>query len=455
MRDQRVRCAMTISAIALSVLVACVDAPTHPSQQATSRRVSAQLSRTPYSHFVTYDDYMEQIAETEPTFAGMYFENGSLIVMSTDASRSATALRTAITEVLSDRRLSTAAIQVRPATYSWAQLYAWGKNLPGIFSVSGVTSTNIDQRTNRISIGIASDASRAPVLATLTNAGIPAVAITFHQRGVGRFTSSLADELRDILGGVRVAIDTSNDYCTIGFNTVDSNGTALFATNGHCSATFGASNDGTRFWQNTPVTAERIGVEGRESILFSSSDYSGCPSSGDYCKFSDLDLGVYNAGTISSQSVGFLYRPTSRTRFDSNLTVTSGANFAIEIRGKQLYAYLGDTVDKIGSRTGWTYGPVTATCATETVTNGVNNYYLLCSEEADLAQGPGDSGSSVFIYSGDSAIMVGQAYGAADSLVTGSNGSDFYHPVYFSSINNIQSEFGTLVMTIYRVVLTD
>jgi hypothetical protein len=106
-------------------------------------------------------------------------------------------------------------------------------------------------------------------------------------------------------------------------------------------------------------------------------------------------------------------------------------------------------VDKIGTRTGWTYGPVIATCVNEAVAlNGVT-YYLLCSEEADLAQGGGDSGAAVFIYGGDSAIMVGQAFGAADTLVTGSNGNDFYHPMFFSSINNIQAEFGTLVMTIY------
>ena len=53
----------------------------------------------------------------------------------------------------------------------------------------------------------------------------------------------------------------------------------------------------------------------------------------------------------------------------------------------------------------------------------------------------GDSGSAVFQYyaAGDSAVMVGQAF--ASDTVAGL--------AYFSSINNIQAEFSTVIMTIY------
>jgi hypothetical protein len=131
--------------------------------------------------------------------------------------------------------------------------------------------------------------------------------------------------------------------------------------------------------------------------------------------------------------MGYFARPTTRTRFDSNLVISSGTP-TIPIDSKELFPFSGDTVDKVGARTGWTYGPVTSTCSTEAVTNGLSTYYFVCVHEANMGLGPGDSGSGVFVFESGTGYgtWAGQAFAGS---TPGTNG--FYTYCIFAPLNNI------------------
>jgi hypothetical protein len=453
----RSRRALTLlSIVAMMGFVACHDTPTRPAFPATRSRVSQQLSQSALSRVVTFDDYLDSVALQEPAFAGMYIENGTLIVMLTDLSRPAESVRAAITRVFSSTRLSVLPIQARQATYSWTQLYTWGKALKLAFTVPNVWVTDLDEVQNRLSIGISNNAAKAPVLAVLTKAGIPSDAIVFKMRHPAVANFSLTDRVRDLYGGLRV--NTDIHACTLGFNAVY-NGDSVFATNGHCSNLFGTSQDQTEFYQiDTTQNSDLIGEEGYESALFDTTadPYGRCPGTdtlgqpyGSVCKWSDLDLIVYNSTAKSAQGVGFLYMPTSRTRYGNNLVVSSSGSNVISIVDKVLNPLVGDTVNKIGSTTGWTYGPISGTCEQIKVVVGTYTYFILCSYEAYMGDYSGDSGAGVFASfdpSADTAVMVGQVF-AGDS--TNSMSGSWNAVTYFSSVGDMQAEFGTIIMTVY------
>lgn len=394
---------------------------------------------------ITYDDLLAAVATIEPTFAGLYFDRGALHVVLTDVNRDPELVQRAMTAVFADHRLATAPIHVEAGEYSFGQLAAWGRVLPMVFSVKGVVSTDIDEVRNRLAVGIVSADVQAGAEAVLTGAGIPREALLFDIRPpVQLLSDSLSGEVRSITGGVHLDLPAVGNWCTLGLN-VSYSSQASFVTNTHCSNSWGSSGDGTPFWQAfRSVSADSLGAEGTESSLFTSAHDPRCPAFS-ACKYSDVDIAPYQSAMTSSQSMGYLARTTTRTRFDSNLVINSTTP-AIPIVAKNIFPFAGDTVDKVGARTGWTYGPVTSTCATYPAGNGIITYYMVCQSTVNLGASHGDSGSAIFYFdpSSGAATLAGQLWGGDTPNIHG-----VLTNVYFSPFNNIQSEFGTIPATIY------
>jgi hypothetical protein len=105
-----------------------------------------------------------------------------------------------------------------------------------------------------------------------------------------------------------------------------------------------------------------------------------------------------------------------------------------------LFNFQGDTVDKIGRTTGWTYGPVISACALVQLFDRGTNYRYMCTNSVNADADVGDSGAGVFVYSvsGDTASVSGQLLGGDSTTV-----------YYYSPMNNIQGEMGLLISTIY------
>jgi hypothetical protein len=433
-------CAGVVLAVA-----ACSDSDPSSTRITSPHRTMAPPVSLHAAAVVTYDDKLAAIAEREPAFGGMYNDNGVLTVVLVDTTRPLETVRSAITGVLGAARLNSMPIRARRGEYSFTQLYAWGKNLPPLFSIDGVISTDLDEAKNRITVGVRDGAVEASVRAVLTKAGVPSGAVDVFVRAPLRTMSSLSDRIRNTMGGLHLDWGTGGNWCTLGFN--GSYGSqAVLATNGHCSYDWGTSADGTPYYQKDHSTSgDHVGIEGTESALFSSSTDARCSYNYDNCKWSDLTLAVYDSAVAQYGVVGYIGRPSTRSRFDSSLVLSD--SWWLPVTDKALWPAQGDTVDKVGARTGWTHGPVTTTCENVSVYDAYSNtsHQFICQYEAELGNGPGDSGSSVFFYDAANgyATIVGQFFAG------GNQSGSWNHLAVFSTVNNIQAEFGLIKMTVW------
>ena len=94
---------------------------------------------------------------------------------------------------------------------------------------------------------------------------------------------------------------------------------------------------------------------------------------------------------------------------------------------------MGQTVNKIGRTTGWTFGKVTNTCVTVNVSG--SNITQICQSLVTAGVGAGDSGSPVFNWSG-----TGNTVRLAGILWGGSGNNLFV----FSPMSGIEKELGAL-----------
>lgn len=384
---------------------------------------------------VSLDERFAGVAEREPAFGGMYFDGqGRLNVVVTQPGRSEASLRSAITAVFDEPRFHTVEIVTRPGTYGFRRLEAWGRRLPRVAAAGGVLWTDIDEVGNRLGVGIENEAARPRVEAELTRLGIPHEVVTIRVVEPARLMATLQDRVSSAIqgGGLKISY-TSTLWCTLGW-TAWYNGAYRFVTNGHCSNSWGYV-DPTPFYQPTfGNSSQYIGSETVESRLISSAEDPRCPTSAYACKWSDISMGTFAPGV--SMQHGYIHRTTQRTRLGGSLTVSG----RLTINDKTLGPLIGDVVDKIGARTGWTYGQV---LQTPQFLN-VSGYYFIIPNVVDAGVFGGDSGSAVFFWDGGSnARLAGQVFGGQAY-----NGS-VYTQFIMSNINNIQAELGNVASTIH------
>jgi hypothetical protein len=110
----------------------------------------------------------------------------------------------------------------------------------------------------------------------------------------------------------------------------------------------------------------------------------------------------------------------------------------LTISATNAYVVSGMTMDKIGRRTGWTYGLITATCADV----NMNGDRTTCTGRGQLYGGTGDSGGPVFAWDGEDGAIL---YGITTALDAGGEyGDEFDGTVYFSRYPAIENDLGSL-----------
>lgn len=103
------------------------------------------------------------------------------------------------------------------------------------------------------------------------------------------------------------------------------------------------------------------------------------------------------------------------------------------------YVSVGLTLDKVGIRTGWTYGEVTGTCMDRILVKQSKNHLMYCLERAEIYVAQGDSGGPVFLYDGSNG---GVYYGVVSLL--GGGCSDLCSELYYSSLGQIEQDLGSI-----------
>jgi hypothetical protein len=231
-------------------------------------------------------------------------------------------------------------------------------------------------------------------------------------------------------------ISGAGGECTLGFNATSS-GSAAFVTASHCTRTQGGV-EGTGYSQPL-VGSRQIGTEAKDPNWFTNAQVPRCPRSTTttpiYCRWADAAVATYSSGI--SHERGYLARTTYSSTFrgDSGSYVVDQASPRFRITQGLYGTTAGDPVDKVGWRSGWTWGDVDAPCQdVDLATFSRPGYWLLCQDYAWYGAERGDSGAPVFAYlSSTEAGLQGIHWGAL------SGGRKLYSP-----LGGIERDLGTL-----------
>jgi hypothetical protein len=333
----------------------------------------------------TVDDQLAGVARRWPAFGGIFVdeERDVLYVYSWDQSAgAAAAAEEAVTALFGNDRPA-GRIQVLPAQYRFHELKEWHDRLtPDVLTVPGVVMTDIDERSNRLTVGVESLEVKGAVEDRLFQLVVPAEAVNIVETPPVVQEVSLRDRHRPIVGGLQVSFrrGASTLICTLGFSAIRA-GVAGYVTNSHCTATQGGV-EGTVHHQPTIALFgfNRIGVETVDPVYWIGAP---CPA-GRRCRRSDAAFARRDS-VVTARQGRIALTPLNSTAWNGVST------FRIVREANPL---VGQRVYKVGRTTGRTTGLVLQTCANFNVAN--TNITQLCQSRAAYNSAGGDSGSPVF-----------------------------------------------------------
>ena len=441
----------TLVLTVLLPLAACVDGRTEiasPEADAPPPTTAAQQPAP-----AGLDAEFADLAREIPGFGGAYRDRtGRTVVhmagrdLSTEGDRIRERLRSRVGEVgrrdgngpMASSR--TESIVLRDVTFDYLELVDFrGRAAPAV-PQRELVYTDIDERTNRVTIGITRSADEGAIRGKLERRGIPSDAVTFEvtEPATPLRATSLTDRVRPMAGGLQLLFPHSTpgfvSICTMGFNVVGDfpvsgsargSSPAYFLTNSHCSSTQGAV-DGTPYYQQevaAPDARDLVGREVADPALFS------CFGGIFRCRWSDASVAMYESRGAPTRS-GVVYRPESVNT--SSVDLGPGRFFRIAPPdGPPPLPMMGDVLSKVGRTTGWTEGEVARTCVH--VLAAGTDIVMLCQDLVLAGVGAGDSGAPVFMQVGDSRDVI--PYGVLWGGTTGG--------FFFSSLFNIAVDFGS------------
>jgi hypothetical protein len=384
------------------------------------------------------DDELVQMGRAIPGFGGLFYDAEgypNVYLRDTKAAPALAALKS----------WGEGEIRVLQGRYDFAQLVAWKRALrPAVLGQPGVVFLDADETRNRVVVGV--DAAQAKSLDTggldkaLALKGVPREAVLYQEVPAIRYltgvwtdqvkkpaTSTIQSAARPVPGGVQIIfLDLPLAYfCTAGFNAY-LDGDFGFVTNSHCTKSRGAV-DGTTYAQGDDPFGATVATEIADPPYF-----TGDPCPGGYqCRYSDSSFAQYNTSNLGS--LGKLAKTSSRGLVTGSITLKP-ATSRFSISGTAS-ALSGQTVNKIGVTSGWTYGPIVATCADIGVSGTTNG--LLCQNVVRAGSDHGDSGSPVFSWTtGNNVKLLG--------ILWGGGTLDGQQVFVYSPIANIQQELGAL-----------
>ena len=362
----------------------------------------------------TLDDLFLRVAGSSSGFAGAYYaDDGSLRVVVRPGGKTLTywEKRRALSalvgvfgrEVLEPvpamkrSQPGIGRVSYQTARYSFADLHRWYQRLRPVLAQRGVTFTDIDERANRLVVGVPYGKPNSAISKFIASLNIPSAAIAYEDSQDLYYYYSgsiIGNDQEPVLGGVELGIQAGGK-CTLGFSAMFPNWwwtQAGFVTAGHCGSFGDWSNDTFTH----PEDGQRIAAEFYNPGFIGGED---CNSNG--CRYSDSALVAYDQGVEFAMPAKII-----RTRdFNSDVNVDD-ANPTIPITGESPWLLSGDNVNKIGVGSGggggWTRAPITNTCVDWEAPHD-QSLTFLCQYEAQSTDGTniacqGDSGAPIFFF---------------------------------------------------------
>ncbi|MDB4906352.1 MAG: hypothetical protein JWO05_1136 [Gemmatimonadetes bacterium] len=396
---------------------------------------------------------MFAIADGAPSFAGMYLDEQRRLVIlvadSTEGGRALAAINREAHRFSSD--LTRHAVLFRHAKYSLSELGRWRDLVTEQRDLlDGVISIDLDERNNVVALGIdrANYALRVgTVRQLLKDLGIPedafrlaaqahassASGVSGRRRSLFSIGTTLRDSsTSDLAAGQGIRRTGSGSICTVGV-VLDSASVRQFGTASHCTAVK---------WSLSSASSFTIGEDGSGlSIGTESADPAATGVHGiNAARRSDAaTVNVTGAGVTAWR--GRILRTTAMQVFNCmnacNIAVNSTHPWfatTSEFRGSPVTGYY---LSKVGRTTGWTEADLSQTC-----TDVYTDKWYNCQEVVHAWAGSGDSGGPVFYRTGTDAV---QFYGILHGVTidtTDFDGTEYGSHYYYSSLNNIESDFG-------------
>jgi hypothetical protein len=407
-------------AVAIVLLAgACSDnPPTEPSGIESDGALFGKVTQSSRATAGTLDARLTQIAERVPGFGGIFYgEDGALnVVMAGGGQVQAGTVRQSLAGHLSALGVDVDAQPVRVVRgrYDFAQLNAKHQAVAGLLRIDNVVFTDADEVANRVTIGVADEATASAVMAQIAMLNLPVDAFRTAVVEPIAPMQGLRDVVRPVAGGLQ--INFPGFLCTLGFNVRSPNRPNVhgFVTNSHCTSNQFQSGT-TPYWQPSGSVVGGTNFIGTEAFDAPGFTTGGCPA-GRICRNSDA-AGVQYATGVDN-AFGRIYRTTAR----NSLTIDASNPMWQIVSERAGNGIVGDEIHKTGRTTGWTWGNISASCTNTNV--GGTSFTLFCQ---DLVTGPtssvagGDSGSGVWRRLGTGADnqveLVGILWGGSGSTL--------------------------------------
>ncbi len=330
----------------------------------------------------TMHELMDLVGSEVPEFGGVFSAGPSSlgILVVGQSSSAASEAQVSLAKWLSPFYASKD-IVVLPATYSFHQLKVWHDAATAkIFSIEGVTTNFIEDKMNRLHVGVRSlSDDEGTVRESLEELGIPreAVAVSEIQPFVSKSSLRLHPHAPRV-GGLQIqSLTPAGQVCTLGATSVWQGFTG-FMTAAHCGHL--GVQDGFGYGNHT--VNHPIGWEVHDSPTFTGSP---CPS-GWACRWADVEFDRNLAA--APVDLGRIAKPS----VPPPGTAWAGAKWRVV---GELLTLPDDFVTKVGSQTGSTGALVIDDCAN--VPRQIT--MMLCQALVEWIPVPmgGDSGSPVFM----------------------------------------------------------
>ena len=329
------------------------------------------------------------VARAVPGFGGLFLDSSGMPAVYLTDPRQRRAAEQALTGFTRSEGVRGPQLKVLRGDFDYLTLDRWlNRATPEALAVPGAVFVDLDERRNRVRVGVEDGAAEVAVKNVIARLSIPASAVIIERTAPIRLAATLRSRLRPVRGGLQ--INFTQFVCTLGFNALKS-GTNSFITNSHCTETQGG-NQGTLYYQPLSSTANSlIGTEAADPSYFQGGV---CPA-GRRCRYSDAARARYSSGV--NFKLAQIARTTSRGALSGPLTIST-ANPFFRITAERANPVAGAQANKIGRTTGWTFGQINATCVAVNVSE--TNITQLCQSLVSAGVGPGDSGSPVFSWPG-------------------------------------------------------
>src|SRR6266852_6115824 len=354
-------------------------------------RAQRQLAETPPPESV--DDLPSQAGSLDvaflrlnlaiPSFAGMYWEKGILKVHLQNLSE-AEAARPHILKFLRDNYPSKDKESASPkleferakTEFTWFDIYHFKEALRDVLTIHDTVYLDADESCGCVTVAISSEQARPLVENFIKLTEVPAHAVRVQLTAPVSPWQDLTGQFRPMVGGIQIKNDAGffsilglriGGTCTM--TIVGTRfGIAGIITASHCTRVQGGV-EATSFYQNGK------NLFGVDYVAHESADpvwvpgIPGCPT-GSLCRSSDsafavVDIGNQNAAldAIARPNTLCLSPATPATSSPCSLNLPSLTSM-LTVTATAGPPLMGTVVTKVGRSTGWTGGPVTATCVT-------------------------------------------------------------------------------------------